>query len=232
MITSREELSARVSSVRSNIEAACAGAGRDPSDVTLVAVSKLIPARLVRWARDLGIIDFGENYVKEMTEKRKQVTGARWHFLGTLQSHTVNAVAGNADMVHSLEPGGAVERLSRKAASEGLSISGLVQVDLAGRPTGTPPGEVRPFLERAEGLEGLAVTGLMTIPPASADLEDARGYFRTLREMRDELRGRWPRVVELSMGMSLDYEVAVGEGATIVRVGTAIFGEREAPGGK
>jgi uncharacterized pyridoxal phosphate-containing UPF0001 family protein len=135
-------------------------------------------------------------------------------------------VADNADVVHSVAGGRAVERLARRAASRGRELPVLIQVDLAGRGTGVSTGDVERCAERAGGLEGVKPVGLMTIPPQSDLAEDARPYFAALRDLRDHLRKRFPGVVELSMGMSLDYEIAVEEGASMVRVGTALFGSR------
>jgi pyridoxal phosphate enzyme (YggS family) len=220
------DLESNLERVRKAITNACRSSDRDPRSVTLVAVTKTVPVELVARARDLGVTDFGENYVQELSEKREAVPEARWHYVGTLQSHSAHRVADQADVIHSLEPGKAARRLAARAARRGKDLPALVQVDFTGRRAGTDPNEIESFVAEATGLRGLRVTGLMTLPPEPAAPEDARPYFRRLRELLEGLRRDFPGMTELSMGMSLDYEVAVEEGATIVRVGTALFGMR------
>jgi pyridoxal phosphate enzyme (YggS family) len=220
------EVAANVARVREGIASACLRSGRDPGDVTLVAVTKTVPVQLVKMASEAGVTDFGENYVQELMSKRDAVPDARWHFVGTLQSHSVHRVADHADVVHSLEPGRATGRLAARAARRGRELVALVQVDFTGRRSGTPPEATERFVEEVAGLKGLKLVGLMTLPPEPATPEDARPYFRRLRELLAGVSARFPGMTQLSMGMSLDYEVAVEEGATIVRVGTALFGMR------
>jgi PLP dependent protein len=220
------DLEVNLERIKDGIAAACQRSERDPDAVTLVAVTKTVPVELVTRARDLGVTDFGENYVQELSAKRGAVPDARWHYVGTLQSHSAHRVADYADVVHSLEPGRAVRRLGTRAARFGKELVALVQVDFTGRRAGTAPPETEAFVAEASRLDGLRVEGLMTLPPEPATPEEARPYFRRLRELLERLRDRFPGMRELSMGMSLDYEVAVEEGATIVRVGTALFGER------
>jgi pyridoxal phosphate enzyme (YggS family) len=232
VVRSRAQLEERLADVRAAIEAACARAGRDPAEVRLVAVSKGVPAEAVRWARLAGVRDFGENYVKELAAKVSEAAEAaeaarpRWHFVGVLQSHTAHRVADLADVVHTLAPGRGPERLSRRAEQRGTRIQALVQVDFTAHRAGVEPGALRPFLEEIATLRGIEVTGLMTLPPLGERAEDSRPYFWRLRELRDEHRGLVEGLDELSMGMSADYEVAMEEGATMVRIGTALFGER------
>jgi pyridoxal phosphate enzyme (YggS family) len=221
----REDLRERVARVLADIAAACARAGRDPAEVTLVAVTKEHPADVVAAGLEAGLTDFGENYVAELVEKRGVVAHARWHFIGTLQGRSAPAVAEHADVVHSAVPGRAVERLARRAQELGRSLPVLVQVDYAGRGTAVTPDGVEAAIESLRALPGLRVAGLMTLPPPG-DPQEARPVFARLRKLRDDLRIRAPEVQELSMGMSLDYEIAVEEGATMVRVGTALFGPR------
>ncbi len=216
--------------MRARIAVACARGGRDPSEVLLIAVSKTVPSEVVRAAVEAGCTDFGENYVDELVEKAATVSGARWHFIGKLQSGTVRHVADLADVVHSLEPAAPLERLARRAAGRGRPIAGLIQVDFTGRRQGVAPDDLPAFADRTAALEGIRPVGLMTIPPPTADPEGARPYFRRLRELRDGLADRHGELRELSMGMSADFEIAIEEGATMVRVGTALFGERPAPG--
>lgn len=226
MIDSREALLEALARIRAGIQGACERAGRDPAAVRLVAAAKTVPAEAVRWAREAGVEDFGENYVKQLMAKREAAPDARWHFFGTLQTHTAHHVAAHADVVHTLVPGNAALRLSRRAAERGHRIPSLIEVDFTGVRTGIAPQDVPSFATEVEGMEGIELVGLMMLPPIPETPEDARPYFVRLRELRDDLRTRHPRCVELSMGMSLDYEVAVEEGATMVRIGTALFGER------
>ena len=226
MIESPEELRANLRDVRDAVTAAAARAGRDPADVTLIGVTKTLPARVASWAVEAGLTDLGENYVQELAEKRAAAAGARWHFIGRLQSRTANRVADLADVVHSAVPGRALERLASRAAREHRRIPVLLQVDDAGAHAGVKPGDASEALRTIDGLDGVEAIGLMTLPPEPRDPEESRPHFARLRELRDELRKRVPGLRELSMGMSLDYEIAVEEGATMVRVGTALFGPR------
>jgi pyridoxal phosphate enzyme (YggS family) len=212
--------------VRAGIERAAVRAGRDPADVTLVAVAKTVPAEVVRWIVDAGARDVGENYVRELRAKAAAIPRARWHFVGTLQTNSAHHVAANADVVHSITGGRSTSRLARRAAQAGRTLDALVEVDLTGERSGVDPAEVDDVVERLVDLEGLRIVGLMTLPPIPSAPEDARPSFVRLRELRDRVREKHPNVLALSMGMSLDYEVAVEEGATMVRVGTALFGPR------
>lgn len=223
---SREAVVEGVARVRRAIDAACERAGRDPSDVRLVAASKTVPAGAIAWAREAGVRDFGENYVQELRAKREAAPDARWHFIGTLQSHTAHHVADLADVVQTLVPGRAVERLARRALSRGRRLAGLVEVDFTGVRGGVAPEALPEAVAELASVDGLQLVGLMTIPPLTEDAEGARPYFRRLRHLRDALRERHPDLRELSMGMSLDFPVAIEEGATMVRIGTALFGER------
>ncbi|MEX0834434.1 MAG: YggS family pyridoxal phosphate-dependent enzyme [Actinomycetota bacterium] len=212
--------------VLERIEFACARAGRAPGEVRLVAVTKTLGPHVVAMARALGIRDFGENYVQELRGKRSAAPDATWHYVGRVQSNTAKHVAELADFVHGLEPGGAASRLSRRAETRNERLPVLVQVDFTGNRAGAAPEEVPALAEEISALEGLTLAGLMTLPPMPEKPEDARPYFRRLRLLRDRLLNTHPEAVELSMGMSLDYEVAVEEGATMVRIGTALFGQR------
>jgi pyridoxal phosphate enzyme (YggS family) len=227
---SRDEILTNLAGVRAGIERACDRAGRDPSSVTLVAAAKTQPADAVRWVLDAGVTAIGHNYVRELREMAGVVPGARWHYIGTLQTNTAHHVAALADVVETLAGDRATGRLARRAAEAGRVIEALIEVDFTGSRTGTPPERVRAFAARVAGLDGLRVRGLMTIPPVGVTPDDARQWFRRLRALREELRDDRPDVVDLSMGMSLDYGVAVEEGATMVRIGTALFGPR-APAG-
>ena len=230
---------ARAAEVLSRIERAARRAGRDPAGVTLVAVSKTHPAPLVREAAAAGLRDFGENRVQEaegkMAELRGEAPALRWHLIGALQANKARRAARLFDLIHSVDSAALVTRLERVCAEEGrASLDVLLQVDLAGEATkgGAGEAELPALLEALARCERVSCRGLMILPPFFEDAERVRPFFRRLRELRDELRGRGAfgrGAGELSMGMSHDYEVAVEEGATLVRVGTALFGER---GGK
>jgi pyridoxal phosphate enzyme (YggS family) len=199
--------------------------GRSPEDVTLIAATKGVSVPLIQQARAAGVGHFGENYARDLAVKAV-VVDATWHFIGKLQRGTARRVADHADVVHSAERGGGLAALSRGAMAGGREVPCLVQVDFTGRRQGESPEEVAAFLQASADLAGIRIHGLMTIPPPTADPEDARPYFRRLRELRDEMIERWSGVRELSMGMSADFEIGVEEGATMVRVGTALFGPR------
>jgi pyridoxal phosphate enzyme (YggS family) len=226
VIRSPGALEENVRVVRQRIEEAANRAGRDASAVKLVAVTKAVSTEVVAWAGQVGLTDLGENYVREMGKKRSAAPEATWHYIGALQSRTAPKLAELADVVHSAAPGRALERLAGRAVATDAVLPVLVQIDQAGRGTGVPPERAEAAVEEASGLDGIEPIGLMSIPPAPSDPEDSRPHFARLRELRDDLRERHQSIQELSMGMSLDYEIAVEEGATMVRVGTALFGLR------
>jgi hypothetical protein len=226
-------IAVRLASVRARIDAAARGAGRDPSSVRLVAVSKTFPLDADREAYGAGQRDFGENRVQEALEKIGETTDLtiRWHLLGHLQTNKARKAGPAFAMVQSVDSVELIQKLDAAAADAGRTPELLIQVDLAGEATkfGTPPAEVPRLLEAAGACRAATVVGLMTLPPVPDTPEDARPYFRRLRELREEwLAAGVPASMlrELSMGMSGDFEVAIQEGATIVRVGTAIFGSR------
>jgi len=226
----------RVASIRERIAGAARRAGRTPEAVTLVAVSKTFPGEAVRAAFELGVREFGENRVQEAEAKigaleELREKGLRWHLVGHLQSNKARRAIELFDVIQSLDSVDLGKRLARLAADAGRKAKTLLQVDLAGETTkfGLPERDAPAALRELRELPDIRVEGLMVLPPWSDDPEEARPYFRRLRALRDQaaaeglLDGE-----ELSMGMSHDFEVAVEEGATIVRIGTAIFGEREA----
>ena len=220
----------RLGDVRARIAAAAERAGRAPSAVTLVAVSKTVPAALVAAARAAGQEDFGESRAQELQRKAPELgPGIRWHFVGRLQRNKVKDVVGVATLIHSVDRFPLAQALADRARSSGKLQRVLVQVNAGGDPdkAGCPPEEALDFVERVRALDSLACEGLMTIPPFDAD---PRPVFATLREVRDDVRERFPEVQHLSMGMTRDFETAVEEGATIVRVGEAIFGPRDPAG--
>ncbi|HLB61189.1 MAG TPA: YggS family pyridoxal phosphate-dependent enzyme [Actinomycetota bacterium] len=216
----------RLDRIRVRLARACERSGRTPEQVRLVAVTKTLPPSAVSEAWEAGLREFGENYVKELERKRTAVPDATWHFIGTLQSHTAHKVAEQADVVQTLASTSATERLARRAATKGRRLPALIEVDFTGERSGVSPDALADFADEVSRLEGLRLVGLMTLPPIPSAAEDSRPYFRRLRALRDALVETHQEALELSMGMSLDYEVALEEGATIVRIGTALFGER------
>jgi pyridoxal phosphate enzyme (YggS family) len=213
--------------VRERIARACERAKRDPASVELVAVSKVQPVEAVREAARAGQRAFGENYAQELREKADAAgEGIEWHFLGALQTNKVKMVAGRVALVHTCDRQSLAQELNKRAAALGIAQRVLVEVNLASEPQkgGIAPGDLGSFVDSVRNLPALRCEGLMCIPPAD---DDPRKHFRTLRDLRDELHGHTGLALpQLSMGMSADYELAIEEGATIVRVGTAIFGER------
>jgi hypothetical protein len=194
--------------------------------VLLVAASKSVSADIIAAAVRAGVTDFGENYVNELRAKRPAAPAARWHFIGTLQASGAHHVAALADVVQTIAGGHATERLARRAAEGGRTIDALIEVDFTGQRSGVAPADAPALADRIAGLDGLRLIGLMTIPAFTTEPEEARETFAKLHELRERIAPDHPDVLELSMGMSLDYEVAVEEGATMVRVGTALFGPR------
>jgi pyridoxal phosphate enzyme (YggS family) len=222
----RELLHRRVEAVRSRIAEAAARSGRDPDDVALIGATKTVGIERIRWAVDAGVRALGENYVQELRRKRDAISGVAWHYIGTLQSSTAHLVADHADVVQTVSGERATRRLAGRADRSGRTLDVLIEVDLADGRAGVRPPELPAFADLVSSLEGLRLIGLMTMPPIPADPEDSRPFFARLQRLREDLEERHPDVLESSMGMSLDYEVAVEEGATMVRIGTAVFGPR------
>ena len=224
----------RVAAVRERIARAADRARRSPGDVRLVAVSKTQPVEAVREAFAAGVRDFGENRVQEAEPKIAasadlSAAGARWHLVGHLQSNKARRAAGLFELVQSIDSLDLAQRMARVGEETGRPVRGLVEVDLAGESSkfGLPEAELVAALGVLRGQVGLRLEGLMVLPPLHDDLEAVRPYFRRLRELRDRALGEGLLAAgELSMGMSHDFEAAIEEGATLVRVGTAIFGER------
>jgi pyridoxal phosphate enzyme (YggS family) len=226
-------LRARLDSVRDRIARAAGRAGRDPASIHLVAISKTFSAEHVRAAVDCGQLDFGENKVQEAFSKMDATADlpVRWHLVGHLQSNKARRAGARFDVIHSVDDPGLVARIDEGAAAGSRLVRLLVQVDLAGERTkfGVPPADVPAVFAAALGRTASQVVGLMLLPPAADDPERARPYFARLRRLRERLlaEGAEPGMLgELSMGMSHDFEVAIEEGATFVRVGSAIFGPR------
>ena len=208
--------------VRERIARSATSAGRDTAEVRLIAVTKQVGREVVELAAQAGIEEFGENYVQELEVKREAAAEATWHFVGRIQRNKARRVLTAADVVHTLEPARGAERLVELAVERGSAPTCLIEVDFTGRRVGVAPDGVEAFADDLAD-RGLEPSGLMTVAPPATD---PRPSFRHLRELGDRLRERFPQASELSMGMSTDLEVAVEEGATMVRVGTAIFGPR------
>jgi pyridoxal phosphate enzyme (YggS family) len=226
-------LRARVADVRDRIARAAGGARRDPASIRLVAISKTFDAEYVLAAAETGQVDFGENKVQEGLQKmdRTAALPLRWHLVGHLQSNKARKAAARFDTIHSVDTVELAGKLNQAAEAAGRTIELLAQVDLAGEPTkhGAREDELLAIFDAARAFRGARLKGLMLLPPAVEHPEEARHYFRALSSVREHLMTRGvdlSMLSELSMGMSHDFEIAVEEGATLVRVGTAIFGSR------
>ena len=220
----------RLEIVRERIGRAAVRGGRDPASVTLIGATKSVDVDRVRAAFHAGLRDFGENRVQEALPKIAAVgAGPRWHLIGHLQRNKARQAVGPFDVIHSIDTVALAETLNRVARLAGRRVSVLIEVNVGGEATkfGVAPGAVQELAEALGSCEWVRPVGLMTIAPAAQDPQAVRPVFRTLRELRDWLRLRVGETFrELSMGMSDDFEVAVEEGATMVRIGRAIFGER------
>jgi PLP dependent protein len=227
------ELEDNIARVRERIAAACRRAGRRPESIRLVAVSKTVPSALIRRAYDAGVRDFGENRVQEAAEKRAALSdlAAVWHLVGHLQTNKARNARELFHWVHSLDSVRVAQKLHQAAQDREGQLPVLLQIRLCDEPTksGAQESEVLRIAEQVRMLSTLELRGLMALPPYFEDVEQVRPFFRRLREMARTVESQGlpaSAMQELSMGMSHDFEVAIEEGATIVRVGTAIFGER------
>ncbi|MBE2187400.1 MAG: YggS family pyridoxal phosphate-dependent enzyme [Rhodothermales bacterium] len=222
------DLAARLAAIHGRIDAACRRAGRDPRAVTLVAVTKTHPVETVHAALDAGLTAFGENKVQELAAKREALASAPavWHYLGRVQTNKARDIVRYADLIHGVDSLRAGEALARRMEAEGRRVPVLVQVNVSGEASkaGVGPDEAATLVDGLRGL-GLDVHGLMTLASPADDPEAVRPEFARMRRLRDDLGGA-DRLPILSMGMSGDFEVAVEEGATHVRVGSALFGDR------
>ena len=224
---------AGLANVRERIARAAARAARDPSHIQLIAVSKTFGADAVRAAAGEGQVDFGENKLQEAQAKRAATHDLRvvWHLIGHLQSNKARKAAAEFDWIHSIDSPDLVRKVDAGASAAGRRLTLLAQVDLAGEATkfGAREEELLPIFRAASECQWVQMRGLMIIPPAVDQAEAARSWFHKLRDVRDRLASAGvdeAHLTELSMGMSHDFEVAIEEGATMVRVGTAIFGKR------
>jgi PLP dependent protein len=227
-----EQLADNLEYVRNAITQATSRAGREAQDITLIAVSKTVSVELVRMAYNLGVTNFGENRVQDALPKIAEFhpAGLRWHMIGHLQSNKANKVAGAFATVQSVDTIHLAQALERHASKQGISLPVLLQVNISGESSkeGMSPADAPEVARQVVALSHLRVEGLMTIAPIALNPEETRPVFRQLRLLRDHLRNEIPEYdwQHLSMGMTDDYRVAIEEGATIVRIGRAIFGER------
>lgn len=231
-MTGPGDVAGALAAVRSRVGAACLAAGREPASVGIVAVTKTHPPELAQAAVDAGCRELGENRVEELVAKTPLVDGASWHLVGQLQRRKVREVVGRHVLIHSVDRRSLADALSRRASEAGALQRVLVQVNVGDDPAkaGCQVDHALDLVAYARDLPYLTVEGLMTVPPLTAPGDDpgeaARPHFAELRRLRDEARARFPEVVHLSMGMSADLDAAVAEGATLVRVGSALFGAR------
>ena len=220
-------LAERLAEVTGRITAAAANSGRNESEITLVAVSKTFSADVVAEAVAAGVTDLGENRAQELRDKVSALGPiARWHFVGHLQSNKVRHVVGSCALIHSVDSAGVAEEIAGRAERSGLVQEALIEVNVSGEAAkhGVDPSELSGLLAHIGDLEGIHATGLMTIPPWPEDPEESRPFYKELAAL-----ARDHGLQRLSMGMTRDFEVAIAEGATLVRIGEAIFGARSRP---
>jgi PLP dependent protein len=232
MLIGPQNSTLHVNHVRSRILRAAAAAGRDPATVTLVAVTKAQTAETVRVAATAGVTDFGENYLKEALAKMDRLADLklRWHYIGGIQSNKTRAIAERFDWVHSIDRFSVARRLSEQRPFHAPPLNLCIQVELVPEPnkSGALPGAVGQLAAAAAELPRVCLRGLMCIPPAHLDPAEGRAVFARLRLLLEELNASGHKLDTLSMGMSADFESAIAEGATLVRIGTALFGPRGA----
>lgn len=219
--------------VKAKIAASSEKSGRNPDEITLVGVSKRISNDLIIEGVRAGLLNLGENYAQDFRDKyeilNQDFNEIIWHFIGHLQKNKIKYVIGKTALFHSLNSISLADEMNKRAGILGISVNMLIEINTSGEEskTGMTFEESDKLLEKAKEFENLNINGFMTMAPYFEDTEKARPYFRKLKEYRDEILNKHPQAKELSMGMSGDFEIAVEEGATIVRVGTAIFGERQ-----
>jgi pyridoxal phosphate enzyme (YggS family) len=219
-----------ITAVKRRLDAVCRRCGRGPDNVTLVAVSKTHPPMAIREAFEAGITSFGENYAQELREKAGELGDLpiSWHFIGHLQRNKVKYVAAWASVIETIDSAELADRIDERVQAP---IKALIEVNIGGEASksGVPKDDVPTLIRHISTLKNISLTGLMIIPPYDPDPEHSRPHFKNLKRFLDEINSKLPedtKLSDLSMGMSHDFEVAIEEGATIVRVGAAIFGER------
>lgn len=231
MLTDPQISTPHVNHVRSRIRSAAIAAGRDPNSVILVAVTKAKPAESVRLAASAGVTDFGENYLQEAVGKMDQLADLRlkWHFIGGIQSNKTRTIAERFDWVQSVDRFSVARRLSEQRPFHAQPLNVCIQVALVPEPTkgGVAPDALAELATAIAGLPRLKLRGLMCVPPPQPDVAAERAVFARLRMALEDLNARGLKLDTLSMGMSGDFEAAIAEGATLVRVGTALFGTRQ-----
>lgn len=230
MLIGTQNLTLHVNHVRSRIRNAAIAAGRDPATVTLVAVTKTKTAETIRLAATAGVTDFGENYLQEALSKMDSLAdlALRWHFIGAIQSNKTRLLAERFDWVHSVDRLSIAKRLSEQRPFHAPPLQVCIQVALVPEPTkaGVLPGALRELAGAVAELPRLQLRGLMCLPPPQPEAAAERAVFSQLREALQDLNARGLKLDTLSMGMSADFESAIAEGATMVRIGTALFGAR------
>jgi PLP dependent protein len=224
-----DRIAENLTGVRARIDAAAARSGRESGAVTLVAISKTFGVDVCRDAIAAGVTDLGENRAGELKEKVRALDdGARWHFVGHLQSNKVRDVVGAAAVIHAVDRLSLAEAVAKRARRLGITQEVLIEVNVAREPAkhGVDPDDAVRLAEGVAELEGLSLRGLMTMTPLPETPEDSRPHFKVLAGLLPDVRSIVPEAAHLSMGMSRDFEVAIEEGATLVRIGEAIFGPR------
>ncbi|OQY19673.1 MAG: YggS family pyridoxal phosphate enzyme [Desulfobacteraceae bacterium 4572_35.1] len=227
------DISANLNTIHQRIEQACSRCGRDPHQVELIAVSKKKPAELIAQAAQAGQRVFGESYVQEYVDKQQQLsTDIRWHFIGALQTNKVKYLHGSTELIHSVDRLSLAKEIDKQWRKIDKVANILIQVNIGNEASkaGVTPDAAETLIRAVAGLPNVHIQGLMALPPYADDVEQVRPWFRQLRQLAqniDKLNLPQISMSTLSMGMSHDFEVAIEEGATLVRIGTAIFGERE-----
>ena len=232
--SSENVIAQNILNVQERISRACRRAGRDPAGVTLVAVAKTFPAEMIAEANRCGIPDIGENYIQELREKKEILAGPeiRWHFVGHLQTNKIRYIAPWVHLIHSVDSLRLAGAISAAGERAGRAIPVLMEVNTTGEASkfGLRPDQTLEFSREMRKLPGILPSGLMTMGPLAEDPEASRPAFRLLREIRERITGEGGGFPHLSMGMTNDFEVAIGEGATLLRIGTALFGARTRAG--
>jgi pyridoxal phosphate enzyme (YggS family) len=220
-----------IAKVEERISAACLRAGRAREEVLLLAVTKTIPFERIQQALREGLTHFGENYIQEAQRKIETISQGTWHFIGHLQKNKSKAAIRLFSMIETVDSISLARELNRQALQAGKTIEALIQVNEAGESSksGMPPKEVPALIEESRAWPSFRLRGMMTIPPYDPDPEKSRPWYRSLFRLREKWQQQFPEIdlAHLSMGMSHDFEIAIEEGATIIRVGTALFGPRE-----